>query len=194
MKSAAIILAGLVAVVTTAPAQAPIRILSSKVTITGTTNVHGYTVTSSSVRLSAARTAPFDGDLHALSQKPALVEAFEVTIPVTTLKSGKDGLDKNMYKALKRDKFADITFAAKAIEKTGSGLRARGSLTIAGVTKDITFDLTAERAGANLSLVGELPLLMTDYGIAPPKAMLGMMKTDPKVIIRIELVLAGAAS
>jgi hypothetical protein len=24
---------------------------------------------------------------------------------------------------------------------------------------------------------------MTDYGIAPPKAMLGMLKTDPKVTV-----------
>ena len=31
---------------------------------------------------------------------------------------------------------------------------------------------------------------MTDYGIAPPKAMLGMLKTDPKVTITFETVLA----
>ena len=31
---------------------------------------------------------------------------------------------------------------------------------------------------------------MTDYGIKPPTAMLGMLKTDPKVTITIEAVLS----
>jgi hypothetical protein len=29
-------------------------------------------------------------------------------------------------------------------------------------------------------------LLMTDFGITPPKAMLGMLKTDPKVTVTFE--------
>jgi hypothetical protein len=36
---------------------------------------------------------------------------------------------------------------------------------------------------------GTLALLMTDYGIIPPKGMLGMFKTDPKVTIVFETVL-----
>lgn len=196
MKRATVFLGVLAAAaaVTAAAAQAPLRIATSKVTITGTTNVHGYTVTTSSLKLASAKLGTFDGELFALVQNPALVEAFDVTVPVATLKSGKDGLDKNMYKAMKSDKFAEITFKAKSVAKTATGVRAAGALTIAGVTKDVTFDLTAQRAGSNLSVAGEMPLLMTDYGITPPKAMMGMMKTDPKVVIRIELVLAGAAS
>lgn len=196
MKRATIFLGVIAAAaaVTTAAAQAPIRIASSKITITGTTNVHGYTVTTSSLKLNTARTGAFDGDLYALVQKPALLEAFDITIPVATLKSGKDGLDKNMYKAMKTDKFAEITFKAASLTKTAAGVRAIGALTIAGVTKDVTLDLAAQRAGSNLSVVGEIPLLMTDFGITPPKAMMGMMKTDPKVVIKIELMLAGAAS
>jgi len=196
MKRATIFLGVIAAAaaVTTAAAQAPIRIANSKITITGTTNVHGYTVTTSSLKLNTARTGAFDGDLYALVQKPALLEAFDITIPVATLKSGKDGLDKNMYKAMRTDKFAEITFKAASLTKTAAGVRAIGALTIAGVTKDVTLDLAAQRAGSNLSVVGEIPLLMTDFGITPPKAMMGMMKTDPKVVIRIELILAGAAS
>jgi hypothetical protein len=33
-------------------------------------------------------------------------------------------------------------------------------------------------------------MLMTDFGIVPPKAMLGMLKTDPKVTITFETLLA----
>jgi len=35
---------------------------------------------------------------------------------------------------------------------------------------------------------------MTDFGIQPPKAMMGMLKTDPKVQIRIELELGAATT
>ncbi len=31
---------------------------------------------------------------------------------------------------------------------------------------------------------------MTDFGIAPPKAMLGMLKTDSKVTVSFETVLS----
>ena len=172
----------------------PLKIAAAKVTITGTTNVHGYTASSTTVRLTSVKTGAFDGDLWTLTQKPALVEAFAIAIPSASLKSPKDGIDKNMHKALKADKFADITFTMKSMTKNGAGLRALGTLTIAGVSKEITLDLAVQRAGSNLSVVGELPLLMTDYGVTPPKAMMGMMRTDPKVVIRLELTLAAATS
>ncbi|MDQ3170441.1 MAG: YceI family protein [Acidobacteriota bacterium] len=180
----------------TAQAPAPLGVASSTVTVTGTTNVHGYTATTTAVRVKSAKTGAFDGDLWRLVEKPALVEAFEITIPAASLHSTKDGVDKNMHKAMKVTEFKDITFRVKSLEARGAAgaLRALGSLTIAGVTKDITLDLTAKRAGANLSLSGELPLLMNDYGITPPKAMMGMMRTDPKIVIRVDLVLAPRAS
>lgn len=179
-----------------AQSAAPLGVASSTVTVTGSTNVHGYTATTTAVRVSSAKTGAFDGDLWKLVEKPALVEAFEITIPAASLHSTKDGIDKNMHKAMKVAEHKTITFRVKSLEARGAAgaLRALGSLTIAGVTKDITLDLTAKRAGSNLSLVGEVPLLMTDYGIAPPKAMMGMMKTDPKIVIRVDLVLASKAS
>jgi hypothetical protein len=53
----------------------------------------------------------------------------------------------------------------------------------------VTLNLHADRKGGGLAVTGTTDLLMTDYGIAPPKAMLGMLKTDPKLTIRIELLL-----
>ena len=198
MRSVVVLLGAAVAAtaVTVAAAEqaAPLKIAAAKVTITGTTNVHGYTASSTTVRLTSAKTGDFEGDLWTLTQKPALVEAFAIAIPSVSLKSPKDGIDKNMHKALKADKFADITFTMKSMSKNGAGLRALGTLTIAGVSKDVTLDLAVQRAGSNLSVIGELPLLMTDYGVTPPKAMMGMMRTDPKVVIRLELTLAAATS
>jgi hypothetical protein len=54
----------------------------------------------------------------------------------------------------------------------------------------VALTLTTKRAGDTLNVQGTLDLLMTDYGVTPPKAMLGMLKTDPKVTITFETVLA----
>lgn len=190
----------LVAVALAAPtsiaqAPSPLAVGSGKITVEGTTNVHGYTAETTDVKLVTARVGEFDGDVWTLVENPSRVQAFEIVIPAASLHSTKDGIDKNMHKALKVTEHRNITFAVKSLAARGaSGVHATGVLTIAGVSKDVAFDLTAKRTGSNVSLTGALPLLMTDYGVKPPKAMMGMMRTDPKVTLTIELVLAPRAS
>jgi len=119
---------------------------------------------------------------------PGAVQAFEIAIPAATLTSEKDGLDKNMHKALKADQFTDITFCLTRLEPGAApgAFRGIGKLTIAGVEREVALDLTVQKAGTTLAVKGTLALVMTDYGITPPKAMLGMLKTDPKVTITFE--------
>ena len=64
-------------------------------------------------------------------------------------------------------------------------------LRIAGVEREVALDLKTDAQGRDARpSPGEVTLLMTDYGITPPKAMLGMLKTDPKVTVTFETVLA----
>ena len=176
---------------TIATAQAPLGIDTAKITIAGTSNIHDYTATTTSARvtrvqLGALTAAPSFWDEV---QKPGGLEAFDISIPAESLKSSKDGLDKNMYKALKVKEHADITFCLKRMEGAPGALRAFGSLRIAGVEREVTLPLKTARKGSGLSVTGELDVLMTDYGIAPPKAMMGMVKADPKIKITFEVLL-----
>ena len=50
----------------------PLKFATSTVTITGTTNVHGYTASTSTVRVTTAKAGAFGGDLMQLVEKPAL--------------------------------------------------------------------------------------------------------------------------
>ena len=99
-----------------------------------------------------------------------------------------------MHKALKVEQFPDITFRLTRFDaKAGDNdtpARAIGMLKIAGVEREVALVLTTRRAGTGLTVQGSVDLLMTDYGVTPPKAMLGMLKTDPKVTITFETVLA----
>jgi hypothetical protein len=175
-----------------AVAQSPLAIDSGKVTIAGSSNVHAWTASTAKIRVIGARVAPASagGDLWDTVLKPGVVEAFEIAIPAATLSAPKGDLDKNMHKALKVDQYAEITFRLVRFETAAAGTRAIGVLKIAGVEKEIALDITTKRAGAGLAVGGRVDLLMTDYGIAPPRAMLGMLKTDPKVTITFETVLA----
>lgn len=174
-----------------AAAQSPLAIDSGKVTISGSSNVHAWTAATNKIRVTRARVAPAAGaNLWDTALKPGVVEVFEIAIPAATLSAPKGDLDKNMHKALKVSEHADITFRLVRFETAAAGTRAIGMLKIAGVEKEVALDITTKRAGSTLAVAGRVDLLMTDYGIVPPKAMLGMLKTDPKVTITFETVLA----
>lgn len=174
-----------------APQDAGVTLSSGKVSLAGTSNIHSYNATSTSVKVTrvqfGARPTTWDDVL-----KPGALTAFEIAIPVETLKSGKDGLDSNMYKALKAKEHANITFKLIKLEAAAKTdcWRATGVLNVAGVDRQIALDLTGERKNGSLTIQGETQILMTDFGIAPPKAMLGMLKTDPKVTVTFVTVLA----
>jgi hypothetical protein len=179
---------------TTPTAQpAPLAMDTARVAIAGTSNVHNYSAWTDTVRLTGVKLAPtvapdtvWDDVL-----KPGVLQGFEVAIPVATLTSRDGGLDKNMYKALKLETHRDITFRLAAIEGGTSGTpMAVGTLRIAGVEREVVLPLGIERGDGTLTVKGRPPLLMTDYGITPPTAMLGMLKTHPKVTVTFEAVLS----
>jgi polyisoprenoid-binding protein YceI len=166
---------------------APLTLSSATVSIAGTSNIHEFTASTKDVRVT--RLAIASGvAATAVLDNPAAVEAFEIVVRAASLTSPKDGLDKNMHKALKVTEFPEIVFRLNKLEGKGAALKAIGTLKIAGVEKPIAFDAKAIASPTTLTITGEVPLLMPDYGIAPPKAMMGMLKTDPKIVVKFETV------
>ena len=177
-----------------AVADAPLAVDSAKVTIAGTSNIHEYTASTTNVRVTHAQLgAALEGHFCDNALKPGAVETFEIAIAAGTLKSPKgDALDKNMYKALKVDQFPDITFKLTKFDFSGKpagAAKAIGILTIAGVDRQVAMDITTRVDGEKLAVQGRLDLLMTDFGVKPPTAMMGMLKTDPKVTVTFDTVL-----
>jgi hypothetical protein len=172
--------------------QAPLTLSAARVSIAGTSNIHAFTASTTDVRVSRLVLAPADGDRLQAAVKPGALEAFEIAIKTASLSSPKEGIDKNMHKALKSAEFPDITFKLARIEAGAAAntLKAIGTLQIAGVEKAVAFDVKTAVSAAAITVIGEVPLLMTDHGIKPPTAMLGMLKTDPKITVTFEVVLA----
>jgi polyisoprenoid-binding protein YceI len=173
----------------------PLTIQASKVSLSGTSNVHDYTATTTDVRVTRVQFAAAPGEgFWQNVQKPGALEAFDIAIGAATLKSSKDGLDKNMHKALKVKEHADITFSLKRLEGTAGALKAFGVLRIAGVEREVTLPLTTTQKGDTLIVAGNIDVLMPDFGIPPPKALMGMVKAHPKVTVSFEVVLALATT
>lgn len=171
----------------------PLDIDTARVTIAGSSNIHEWTASTAKVRVTRVKVGsavPGDGFWSDVV-KPGALEAFEIAISAASLSSPKAGLDKNMHKALKAEQFAEITFRLTRLEgATAGAVKAIGVLRIAGVDREVALDLKTARKDGLLVVTGSLPLLMTDYGIKPPTAMLGMLTTDPKVTVSFEAVLA----
>ena len=171
----------------------PLALGAGRVSIAGTSNIHSYTASTTALRLTQVKWTSIVPGPAFWDEivKPGALEVFEIAIPAATLASDKEGLDKNMHKALKVKEHPDITFRLLRLEPRGGApgaLRGVGVLTIAGVPRVVALEITTTRKDAGLAVHGQIALLMTDFGITPPKAMLGMLKTDPKVTITFETV------
>ncbi len=194
----------IVAVATVAWAASMVRLEDrpgSHVKVEGTSTLHAWHVESKSVDGAieieeAFLTDPSLASVASLHAGPS--PKVTLTIAVAELASGNDRMDRLMREALLASKHPSIRFAAKEIQlpkgTVGSGkfnLQARGDLSIAGTTKEVAFPVEVERAAdGKTTVAGKVPLKMTQFGIKPPVAMLGTLKTGDDITVSFRWVVA----
>jgi hypothetical protein len=166
---------------------------ASRLTLRGKSTLHAYASNATQLQLAVELSDGLaDGALPlARLAEAGAVRSLVLTIPVDGMKSDKDGLDKNMYKALKAATNPNIVFrlAAAAPTAAGSVFRVSGELQVAGQTRPIELDVRASETPDGIVLEGTQALVMSDFGIKPPSMFLGTLKTDPRVEIEWRLVL-----
>jgi polyisoprenoid-binding protein YceI len=123
------------------------------------------------------------------------ISAFKVDMSVYSIKSTEGStMDNNTYKALKASQYPDIIYELIATSTPVVGnagvylLKARGHITIAGVTKEVEMNVKIHEEGGQLVFEGSQKIRMTDYNIKPPVAMLGMLKTGDEITISYNMV------
>jgi polyisoprenoid-binding protein YceI len=94
---------------------------------------------------------------------------------------------------LKSDKYKNISYkltsATLLDENGGYLLKSIGTLTIAGVTKDITMDVHCLINGnGTITCNGTYKLNMSDYNVDPPSFMWGAMKTGNEIALDYSVV------
>jgi hypothetical protein len=111
------------------------------------------------------------------------IQSLQVELVAETLKSGTKGLDSNAYKALGTGKNPKIKFVLKDLTGSGSDFTAKGDLTIAGVTKPVSFPVKVTQTGNKFSFKGSYDTKLTHFSIDPPTALLGTVKTRDEITI-----------
>jgi polyisoprenoid-binding protein YceI len=158
---------------------------ASSMKIEGTSNIHDWEMVAED----------FQGNLNVEVNDGQLVAitALDFTVVAESLKSGKGGMDKNTYKALKTDNNKNIIYQLNRVKeidctsKTRCIVSTSGYLTIAGTKKPIDIVFNAHINGGKITLSGNQDINMTSFNVEPPSAMFGTITTGEDLNIRFQI-------
>ena len=166
---------------------------ASRLTLKGKSTVHDFSSTATRLQLAVEVADTLGSGDSALARlaAPGAVKSIVLTIPVDGMKSEKEGLDKNMYKALKAATNPNIVFRLRSASAGAAPgeFRVEGELEVAGQRQPIEMNVRASEGPEGIVLEGSKALLMSSYGIKPPSMFLGTLKTNDQVVIDFRLVL-----
>jgi len=144
----------------------------SKLTISGTSTVHDWTVTANTM----------DGTLEASGNIP---KAMNFKVAVADIKSERGAtMDKKMHVALKQETNPKVVFSLKEASET----MVSGSLSIAGSSQDVELPCEISISGNNLKIKGAYGFGLQEFYIEPPTAMFGQVVVGPNVTVKFDLV------
>jgi polyisoprenoid-binding protein YceI len=157
----------------------------SKISVEGTSTIHDWEMGTSAINGSANFAK--EGDQLEIT-------GTKITLKSADLKSDNSGLDDKAHEALKVKKHPGITFTqTEKVSVTTNGTAftgtVRGNLTIAGETKAVSIAISGNTAQNKLKVNGKVNLKMTQFGMEPPRAMLGTIKAGDEITVNFEVVL-----
>ncbi len=159
----------------------------SRVEVNGTSTLHNWSARSAAITARVVLAGKWNGaGKHALDLK-----SIALTIPVNTLKSSEGGgMDRTMDGALHAGHHPSITYTltksallAGQADRTGDvDFQTRGILSVNGVAKVLHLVIHVTRnPDASLTVNTAAKLKMTDFGVQPPTAMLGIIRSGNTV-------------
>ena len=165
--------------------QAKFRAQNGSVQIAGSSSLHDWRETSDKGTGEATFTITND--------KISGVSGLSFSVAAKSLKSEHTMMDNNTYKALQADKNPNITFTAATanvtpVDASTYTIKATGKLTIAGNTRETDVVGTGRlNPDKSITVTGSKKFKMSDYGIKPPTAMFGTIKTGDDITISYNL-------
>ena len=167
-----------------AAAQENYNVKNFKMSVAGTSTIHDWE--SDVTKVNAKSSLTLEG------QSLKAINSLSVTIPAKSIVSTKGKImDNKTYEALKADKHPNITFTLSAAKLSGLNVNASGRLAIAGLTKNVNLSASGklDKSGS-ITFTGSYTILLGDYGMEAPTALMGSIKTGDKVTVKYELTLA----
>jgi polyisoprenoid-binding protein YceI len=163
----------------------------SRIWIEGDSNLHEWTCEVGGFRpeLTVDRAGP--------TTPPPEVHVATAMIAVSEIECGNGKMNDNLRKALDATAHPLIRFELTRAQLVDPGVAgsvetlATGRLTVAGTTRELSMHVSGTDTGDGaLRLQGSAHIRMSDWGIRPPTAMLGLLKTADEVTIFVDLTAA----
>ena len=154
----------------------------SRLWIDGTSSVHDWTCEVQDFDGYVEATTGLDGEISITNA------AARVAVEQIECKNGK--MNGKTRKALKADEFPMISFELTSLTRSEveDVYSAAGTLKVAGVERSVEMGVNISTDGdSRLRIAGEVPLLMSDFDVKPPSAMLGVLKTGDAVTVRFDV-------
>jgi len=178
--------------------------IGSSVTIDGTSTIHDWTMTGHNIAgyLEVPAGVVLDPAKEGLAGASGnkLAAQAQVSIPVTAMQSGHEGMDEVMQDAMNAKTYPRIQYhltemTLKTPHAAGTPLEfdTKGDLMVAGVTNSVSMPIRIESGEkSKLKVTGSVPLKMTEFKIKPP-VKLGVFRTADDVKILFEWVISPPA-
>ncbi len=145
---------------------------TTTITVSGTSPMHDWEMNGSA--------ATFSGTVNGNAISNATF-----TVPVKNIKSKKGKtMDNKAYEALKADKAPNISFSAATISVGKSNVT--GKLTIAGVSKNVSFPANVVKKGNAYVIDGTESIKLSDFGMERPGFM--GIKTGDVVTVKVNII------
>lgn len=124
-----------------------------------------------------------------------------LAIKTRNLECGNRMMNKDLQRALNAEVFPQIaiqlseaifkstyTFPDK-VHANWTPMTAQTFISIAGQTRKVALDVQVQKTGHDrYRFTASKDLLMSDFGITPPTALLGLVKVDDRIRINLDLV------
>ena len=132
-----------------------------------------------------------------LAQVKEILSSVKLEIEVDSIECGQRKMNKDLQKALKADTFPEITFNFREAELTSQpqthndvfDVKVHGELTVAGETREISFVTEAHvRDDERFRARGQTTIKMTDFGVEPPRALMGLIRADDELTVHFDLI------
>ena len=182
-------------------AQQPLHFSSaegSEVRVDGDSSLHKWTVKGGQIdgtvdfQVDVPQGASAQQIVDAVVANPRVVAS--ASLPARTLKSTKNDrtMDNKMYGALNTKNHPTLSYELTEVRSvrrespTRFAFESTGNLTVAGATRVLSTPMTVElTSDRTMMITARFGTLMTDFGVKPPEALGGMVKSHNKVVVTV---------
>lgn len=157
----------------------------SKISVSGTSTIHDWEMMVDSYKSTAT---------ISINNEEVSISESSLKFKTEDLKSSSSGLNNKAYEALNASKYPVISFKQNGDVSTklnGNKFNTivSGELTIAGKTKPVSLQTEGlVMADGTVKINGSIDKKMSEFGVTPPKAMMGTIKSGDDINIQFEVI------